>query len=372
MNETMRRIWFWIFPLLIAATIVALSAQSQLPGGISLPHPYDWFAHATAFGSLALALEAAFRAVRHDLPLYRRHLWILLIVALFAASDEWHQRFVPGRQCDVFDWMADVSGCVVALGLACLPLLYGRRLAALSWWKGSRERPDPSRPLILVADPHWNEELVGLREATLAHPGADWLFLGDIFDVWVGLSGMQTEAQRSFLWWVRERRNAGRWVGLWMGNRDYFLDSLAGLFDLMGEGTGGGLPGEELAFEHGDLINGADHGYRFWNLVSRSGLTRLVAFVLPAPATRWLSRRLERSLRTTNAKYKLVFPREAFHQAAAEHPGTTFMTGHFHTHEVEGNGLALPWAHEGAFAKWHQGLVGILPAPVTKPPLTRT
>jgi len=367
----MRRLWFWIPPLAIVTTIIWLSSQSQLPCGISLPHPLDRFVHASAFGALALVLEVAFRGTRHDLPLYRRHLWILLLVALFGASDEWHQRFVPERDCDFFDWMADVSGGALALGMVCLPLLHRRRLAAISWWKGRRERPDPSRPLILVADPHWNEELVGLREATLLHPEADWLFLGDIFDVWVGLPGMQTAAQRSFLWWVQERRTAGRWVGLWMGNRDYFLDSLAQRFDLMGEGTGGVLPEEGLAFEHGDLINGADRGYRFWNLLSRSGLTRLLAFVLPSPAARQLSNRLEQSLRTTNGKYKLAFPREAFHQAAAEHPGMTFITGHFHTHEVEGNGIALPWAHEGAFARWHNGLVGMLPAPSTNTPPLR-
>ena len=66
---------------------------------------------------------------------------------------------------------------------------------------------------------------------------------------------------------------------------------------------------------------------------------------------------LERRLRTTNASYKLLFPHVAFRTAAEFHPGTTFLTGHFHTHEMEANGIALPWAHEGRFMVWRNGKV---------------
>lgn len=367
----MRRLWTWTLPLVIASTIVWLSFHATLPAGIALPHLLGKLAHGAAFALLALALEFALRATRHDLPMYRRHLWIFLFVAIFGATTEWHHSLVSGRHFALLDWLANLSGGALALLLACLPVLRGRHLGPLNWWKGRRQRTDPSRPLILVADPHWGEDLVGLREATLLHPEADWLFLGDVFDVWVGFPEMQTEAQRSFLWWVRERRAAGRWVGLWMGNRDYFLDGYAKLFDLMGEGSGGALPEEALAFEHGDLINGLDRGYRIWNLLSRSGFTWLLACVLPGRASRKLSERLERSLRTTNAKYRLAFPRDAFCKAAAKHPDATFITGHFHTHEIEGRAVALPWAHDGAFVCWHQGNLEILPPPSTMSPGSR-
>jgi len=35
--------------------------------------------------------------------------------ALFAASDEIHQAFVPVRQCDFWDWVADVIGLALAV-----------------------------------------------------------------------------------------------------------------------------------------------------------------------------------------------------------------------------------------------------------------
>ncbi|WP_306591220.1 VanZ family protein [Geothrix sp. 21YS21S-4] len=358
----MRMRWWWFFPVAVAAAIFYLSAQSHYPGGVELPPPLDKFAHATVFGALALALELALRHVAPGMPIYRRHLLVLAAVSLYGASDEWHQAFVPGRSCEVADWAADTVGGALALAAASLHLLTTRRLAALSWWRGPKRRLDPSRDLILVADPHWGATLTGLEAAAAAHPDADWLFLGDVFDVWVGLPGMESDAQRAFLAWVDARRAAGRWVGLWLGNREYFLDSHAARFDLMGEGTGGALEEEGLVWEHGDLVNAADRQYRLWNLISRSGPVWLLFRLLPAGTARKVSAWMERKLRTTNAAYKLTFPREAFRAAAQAHPGKTFLTGHFHTHEVEANGIALPWAHEGRFMVWRRRKVQPLEA----------
>ncbi len=353
----MRKRWLWLLPLAVAGTIVWLSAQSQYPMGIQLPPPLDKLAHASVFGCLALVLEIALRHNRPDLPLYRRHLLVFVAVSLFGATDEWHQFFVPGRSCELGDWVADSVGGGLGILVGSLHLLFSRRLGALSWLLGTVRRFDSTWDLILVADPHWNAELTGLEEATARFPEADWLFLGDVFDVWVGLSSMETEPQRVFLDWVDRRRGAGRWVGLWMGNREYFLDRQAGRFDLMGEGIGGRLEGEALTWEHGDLINSSDRQYRLWNLVSRSAPCWLLFRLLPGGTARKVSAWMEDKLRTTNTAYKLTFPREAFRAAAESHPGTTFLTGHFHTHEVEANGIALPWAHEGRFMVWRDGRV---------------
>jgi len=351
----MRRLALWILPLAFVLNTLWLSSRSTLPFGLQIQHPVDWLAHLTEFAVLALVLELAARNTWRGLPTYRRHLWLFLAVSLFGLSDEWHQHFVPGRSVEAMDWLADTLGGGLGLALSCLPLARRRWLETLSWRRGEARRPDPSVPLVLVADPHWSDGLTGLAEATAARPEADWLFLGDTFDVWVGMPGMASPLQEAFLAWVDERRRQGRWVGFWLGNREYFLDALGKHFDLMGEGIGGGLPAEALAWEHGDLINQADWRYRLWNLVSRSGGMWLVARLLPRAAARALAASLERSLRTTNRSYKLAFPREAFRAAAAAHPQQTFITGHFHTHEVEGNGIALPWAHEGNFMVWHNG-----------------
>ncbi len=354
----MRMRWIWLLPLAVAATIGWLSAQPHYPMGIELPPPLDKVAHATVFGLLAWALNLTVQYTWPGLPMYRRHLLVFLVVSLYGATDEWHQFFVPGRACEFGDWVADSLGGALGLLAGSVHLVVTRRLGGLSWRRGTPRRSHPARDLILVADPHWGTELTGLSEATARHPEADWLFLGDVFDVWVGIPGMETEPQRAFLAWVDARRAAGRWVGLWLGNREYFLDRHAVHFDLMGEGLGGILEGEALAWEHGDLINTADRQYRLWNLVSRSALLWLPFRLMPGGTARKVSAWLERQLRTTNAAYKLAFPRAAFRAAAEAQAESTFLTGHFHTHEVEANGIALPWAHEGRFMVWRNRKVG--------------
>jgi VanZ family protein len=72
--------------------------------------------HATEYAIL-LILGAAFlrwRGVRAD----RAGLWCLPLLALYAASDEWHQTFVPGRGGHFSDVCIDIGGaCVAALYL---------------------------------------------------------------------------------------------------------------------------------------------------------------------------------------------------------------------------------------------------------------
>jgi len=45
----------------------------------------------------------------------RIQFWLpVLFVALYGASDECHQYFVPTRSCDFFDWLADLAGGLAA------------------------------------------------------------------------------------------------------------------------------------------------------------------------------------------------------------------------------------------------------------------
>ena len=120
----MRRNWIWIFPLFVAITIVWLSSRSSYPFGISLPSPFDKVAHMTAFGVLAAFLEIAWRRTRPGLSVVRRLSAILIVLAVFGASDEIHQYFVPGRSCNLYDWMADVAGGALGLALTSLPFLW--------------------------------------------------------------------------------------------------------------------------------------------------------------------------------------------------------------------------------------------------------
>jgi VanZ family protein len=97
----------WIPPILYAALIFFLSSESRpLPELTSLMS--DKILHGAEYAGLGLLLCRALRGERIT--------WRLSIVcaiglaSVYAGSDEWHQSFVPGRNSDVLDWIADTMG----------------------------------------------------------------------------------------------------------------------------------------------------------------------------------------------------------------------------------------------------------------------
>lgn len=72
--------------------------------------------HCFEFGVLALFLcvflprEAGWPRLEA-----RERAWILLAVLLYAASDEWHQVYVPSRNASVLDLVSDLVGATLAL-----------------------------------------------------------------------------------------------------------------------------------------------------------------------------------------------------------------------------------------------------------------
>ena len=86
------------------ALIFYLSAQSSLP-----PLPgfagIDKIQHGGAYVILGLLLYRAMRSTPYTLALG----------ALYGASDEIHQRFVPGRHMSGWDWLTDIAGLAIAM-----------------------------------------------------------------------------------------------------------------------------------------------------------------------------------------------------------------------------------------------------------------
>ena len=112
--HSLRRSWPWIPVVLYLALIFHLS---------SLPNPlpeltsrfWDKGLHFTEYGTLGGLLLFALRSSG---VAWRRALLLAIAGAsLYGASDEFHQAFVPGRSCDVLDWVADTSGGAMGAGL---------------------------------------------------------------------------------------------------------------------------------------------------------------------------------------------------------------------------------------------------------------
>lgn len=90
------------------------SAQSD-PAPLLTENVWDKLLHGAGYGVLALLYVFALAHGRRS-PLQIAVVAVVLTSA-YAASDELHQRFTPGRNADVRDWFADtVGGTVAAAG----------------------------------------------------------------------------------------------------------------------------------------------------------------------------------------------------------------------------------------------------------------
>ena len=93
---------------------------------VGVPH-VDKLVHFAMYAVLGFLIARALGGARAiggavARPAVRVLALAVVAVALFAAADEWHQRWVPGRSTDVLDWCADVAGGTLALLLATHPV----------------------------------------------------------------------------------------------------------------------------------------------------------------------------------------------------------------------------------------------------------
>lgn len=101
----------WLASLGWMAFIFTLSGQSTMPDWAPKFELRDVVGHLVAFGILGLLLRWAFGSAGVKQPA----LWAFGAVIVYAFSDEFHQRFVPGRHSDPFDLLVDAVGAGLAL-----------------------------------------------------------------------------------------------------------------------------------------------------------------------------------------------------------------------------------------------------------------
>jgi VanZ family protein len=111
----------WMFPHAMAETLALIH------------HVIRKSAHFTEYFIFSLLLLHALRAGRRDFGL-RWALIVILIVAGYAALDEFHQSFVPGRGPAVSDVLLDTTGGAAAQLLVALAVL----------WRGVRKQRQES------------------------------------------------------------------------------------------------------------------------------------------------------------------------------------------------------------------------------------
>lgn len=125
-----RREYLW--PVIVAGVIFAASSRSRVAAPEGIPH-VDKVAHFGVYGLLATLLCRL-------KPGWRGAVLGLTGAAVFGASDEWHQTYVPGREADLGDWITDTLGAAVAVGLYSGVERYRRLLEAPVWRRSAMER----------------------------------------------------------------------------------------------------------------------------------------------------------------------------------------------------------------------------------------
>jgi VanZ family protein len=95
---------------------------TEMPGGLS-----DKTVHFLAYGLLGTCLLWALADARLVGVTGRRAFQAWAGSAVYGATDEWHQAFVPGRTVALDDWLADGAGAAVAVVLMLALCAWGRR-----------------------------------------------------------------------------------------------------------------------------------------------------------------------------------------------------------------------------------------------------
>ncbi|MHB9154247.1 MAG: VanZ family protein [Endomicrobiales bacterium] len=120
-----KHISLWLPPIAWCSVIYYLSSLPNLATSLGF---WDLVlrktAHMVEYGVLLLLVLRAFAGSFPRTPAPAIHFWAIVVSILYAASDEFHQSFVPTRGPSPADVGIDIAG--VFLGLAVL-LLYRKR-----------------------------------------------------------------------------------------------------------------------------------------------------------------------------------------------------------------------------------------------------
>jgi len=212
---------------------------------------------------------------------------------------------------------------------------------------------------VFLADAHLNQEDIHSRNFLIlaekaAQEKAALFLLGDIFDLWFGAPGLTFRFQQPVVERLRSLRREGLRLYYVEGNRDFHLKTPheGSTFDAVSEGEMQAAVGDRrLLLSHGDTVNRADIGYRFWKALSKNRLAYGAVTLLHPRFFLPLADKLERKLKRTNRRFRGSFPETECREFALRMfaKGIDFVIlGHFHaerllrfSREPEGKALAV-------------------------------
>jgi VanZ family protein len=117
MNRIYNFVFYW-FPILIYCLLIFI--QSSRPSFKSIPDNVahiDKLLHFAAYVLLGALFARAFRTLSTKNNLKLLMMLSIILSGLYGISDEIHQVFVPFRDGDIMDTLADILGSVYGVSL---------------------------------------------------------------------------------------------------------------------------------------------------------------------------------------------------------------------------------------------------------------
>jgi VanZ family protein len=116
-QSVQQRVVRWA-PALVYMALIFYSSSQPDPAPVVTRNVWDKLLHGAGYGALALLYVWALAGTRWRWRVIAAA--AIVLTSAYAATDEVHQIFTPGRVPEVADWIADtIGGCVaVAIGSA--------------------------------------------------------------------------------------------------------------------------------------------------------------------------------------------------------------------------------------------------------------
>ena len=117
-NPSFRIFFFYWLPVLLYCLFIFI--QSSFPASEHMPD-FDFsdkLLHMGAYAVLGLLLYRAFNTMDKRTSTVRLVILSILLTALYGASDEIHQYFVPSRSAEFLDFAADAIGGILGAMVA--------------------------------------------------------------------------------------------------------------------------------------------------------------------------------------------------------------------------------------------------------------
>ena len=117
LDRTNRILYYWVPVVLYAGFIVYLSSQpfpsEQMPKLFEVVN--DKLLHALEYGVLGILCYRAFHFASGSKLRPFASILAILVAMMFGVTDEFHQYFIPSREADGWDWIADTIGAIISI-----------------------------------------------------------------------------------------------------------------------------------------------------------------------------------------------------------------------------------------------------------------